>query len=154
MKRNFITIAILFLIFLIYSCNKEVLNDNSVSVDCKDNSVTEQIKSCCDTVIIEKDTAIVTIKEVEITPEIIQPAKPKYSMEMLENEVEGFVNLKLLVGTDGNVKEYIILNDLGHGTNKAIHNALLKMKFSPARKEKKRASVWIETTMNFKCPKL
>jgi hypothetical protein len=125
-----------------------------VSSDDKDDSVTEQKKVCCDTVIIEKDTATMYLKDVEITPEIIQPAKPFYSIEMLENEVEGFVNLKLLVGKDGNVKEYIILNDLGHGTNKAIHNALLKMKFSPARKDKKRIPVWIETTINFKCPKI
>ena len=137
----------------LYFCNNTVLDNNSESNKDTDSPVAEQTKTCCDTVIIENDTAFVSIKEVQITPEIIQPAKPVYSIEMLENEVEGFVNLKLLVGADGSVKEYIILNNLGHGTNNAIHNALLKMKFSPARKDKKRVSVWIETTMNFKCPK-
>lgn len=148
------SIAIILLVFSIYSCKKVIHDNDSALNDKNNNSVAQQKTSCCDTVVIDHDTANASIKEVQITPEIIQPAKPVYSIEMLENEVEGFVSLRLLVGKDGNVKEYIILNNLGHGTNSAIHNALLKMKFSPARKDKKRVSVWIETTMNFKCPKL
>ncbi len=153
MIKLLISSSILILIVSMCSCNKTVLDNNSTSNEDKDYPATEQIKIGCDTVIINKDTATALIKEVQITPEIIQPAKPVYSIDMLENEVEGFVNLKILVGTDGTIKEYIILNDLGHGTNSAIHNALLKMRFSPARKDKKRVSVWIETTINFKCPK-
>ena len=107
-----------------------------------------------DTIIIERDTTAIDVKNAEIAPEIYQAAKPIYSMEMIENKVEGSVTLKVLVGSDGSVKEYIILNDLGHGTNEAIHKALQKMKFTAARKNKKRVSVWIETTIYFKPPKI
>lgn len=107
-----------------------------------------------DTVIIERDTTAIDVKKAEIAPEIYQAAKPIYSMEMIENKVEGSVKLKLLVGSDGSVKEYIIMNDLGHGTNEAIHKALQKMKFTAARKNKQRVSVWIETTIYFKPPKI
>jgi len=75
-------------------------------------------------------------------------------MDMIDNEVAGTVRLKLLVGTDGLVKEYVIFNNLGHGTNDAIHTALTKMRFTAARKNKKRISVWIETTLYFKLPKI
>ncbi len=105
-----------------------------------------------DTVIIEKDTSAIDVKDCDVPPEILQTAKPIYSMEMIENKVEGTVKLKLLVGSDGLVKEYIMLNDLGHGTKKAIYASLTKMKFTAARKNKKRISVWIETTMYFKLP--
>lgn len=143
-------------ILILISC-KETVKDSSTlpqENSSKTESAAEQEKSCCDTVILEKDTTAVDVKESEVAPEILETAKPVYSMEMIENKVEGTVKLKLLVGTDGLIKEYIILNDLGHGTHKAIYTALIKMKFSAARKNKKRVSVWIETTLYFRLPNI
>ena len=154
MKRPALSILLVLLLLTVNSCKKTTLDDASTTNEGSVTPATEQRKPCCDTITIVDDTATAGIKEVQITPEIIQPAKPIYSIEMLENKVEGFVNLKLLVGTDGNVKEYVIMNDLGHGTNEAIHKALLNMKFSPARKDKTRVAVWVDFTMNFKCPNL
>lgn len=152
--RKYCIPAILFFYFL--TC-KEVVRDSSTLTDdtASDNKTVEvPAKTCCDTIIIERDTTAIDVKESEVAPEIIKAAKPVYSMDMIDNEVAGTVRLKLLVGTDGLVKEYVIFNDLGHGTNDAIHTALTKMRFTAARKNKKRISVWIETTLYFKLPKI
>ena len=132
--------------------NTATLTDKSVQTATSANEKTGPAK--LDTVIIERDTTAIDVKEAETAPEIYQAAKPIYSMEMVENKVEGSVKIKLLVGSDGSIKEYIIMNDLGHGTNEAIHKALQKMRFSAARKNKKRVSVWIETTIYFKPPNI
>lgn len=148
---------ILCLIISCFSC-KEAIRENTALAD--DNALTatgagsQSAAGSLDTVIIERDTSAIEVKDAEIPPEIYQSAKPVYSMEMIENKVEGSVKLKLLVGSDGSIKEYILLNDLGHGTNDAIHKALQKMRFTAARKNKKRISVWIETTIYFKPPKI
>ena len=62
-------------------------------------SVEVPAKTFCDTIIIEKDTTAIDVKESEVAPEIIEAAKPIYSMDMIDNEVAGTVRLKLLVGT-------------------------------------------------------
>lgn len=146
--------AILFSILFLFYCKEAVYNDSTLA----DNSaVVEKSDSaaCCDTVVIQKvTTPVFNVTDVDYAPEILRVPNPIYSMEMIEYKVEGIVKLKLLVGSDGLVKSYIILNDLGHGTNKAIHKAAEKMEFIAARKNGKRASAWINTILNFRCPKL
>lgn len=153
MQSNIAVYAILVIIVTMFFCKQAVYKDSTFTdtPPAKDN---HSESACCDTVVFEKDTTAIDVKECEIAPEILKAAKPIYSMEMIDNNVEGTVKLKLLVGSDGSVKEYIILNNLGHGTNKAIHNAIEKMEFTAARKNKKRVSVWIETTLYFKLPKI
>lgn len=147
----------LFFMTAFFSCKQAVRENTTLTDDDAQATTGTSVKpntGSPDTVIIERDTTAIDVKESEIAPEIYQSAKPVYSMEMIENKVEGSVKLKLLVGSDGSIKEYIILNDLGHGTNKAIHKALQKMRFTAARKNKTRVSVWIETTIYFKPPKI
>jgi len=127
--------VLLFSIFLLFnaaffSCKQAVRDNTTLSEDNTRSTAgaSETPKTGgLDTVIIERDTTAIDVKEAEIAPEIYQSAKPVYSMDMIENKVQGSVKLKLLVGSDGSIKEYIILNDLGHGTNEAIHKALQKM---------------------------
>lgn len=147
----------LFIMAAFISCKQAVRENTTLTESQAQASAaagTKPVTSSQDTVIIERDTTAINVKEAEIAPEIYQNAKPVYSMEMIENKVEGSVQLKLLVGSDGTIKEYIILNDLGHGTNNAIHKALQKMRFTAARKNKMRVSVWIDFTIYFKPPKI
>ncbi len=142
------------LIFLL--CKQTVqdpatLTDNTTP---ENKQETGSPETCCDTVVLGIDSVVTELKEVETPPEILEVGKPVYSMDMIDNEVQGTVKLKLLVGTDGLVKKYIIFNDLGHGTDKAINKAIRKMKFTAARKNKKRVSVWIDTTLHFNLPKI
>ena len=138
-------------------CKQAVHETTTLTDDSAQDTTAASVKqstASIDTVIIERDTTAIDVKEAEIAPKIYQAAKPIYSMEMIENKVEGSVKLKLLVGSDGSIKEYIIMNDMGHGTNKDIHKALQKMRFTAARKNKQRVSVWIETTIYFKPPEI
>lgn len=107
-----------------------------------------------DTITIEEVAGAIEVTDSHEAPEMLRAIKPIYSMNMIDGEVEGFVKLRILVGTDGLIKKYVILNDLGFGTNKAIHEALLKTTFTSAKKNGKRIPVWIETTLNFKLPNI
>lgn len=50
-----------------------------------------------------------------------------------KNGVEGTVKVSLILGEDGKVRDVKIHNDLGHGTNDAIHAGLQKFAFKPAK---------------------
>ncbi len=149
--RLFLLITIIFSL----SCKKATTNTQETLQENQESKENTQINSIVgDTIEIDTAGNAIDVKEAEVAPEIIEPAKPTYSLSMIENKVSGFVTMKLLVGTDGRVKRYILLQDLGHGTAEAIHKALFSMKFTAARKNKKRVAVWIQTTMNFTLPKL
>ncbi len=139
------------LIFSLYSCNSKTTKVDTTPVkDQKEVQETEKL----DTIIIEEVKGAIEVTESHEAPEMLRAIKPVYSMDMIDGEVEGSVTLRILVGTDGLIKKYVILNDLGFGTNKAIYNALQKTTFTSAKKNGKRIPVWIETTLNFKLPKI
>lgn len=155
--NKYLPLCLILPVMLNFLLCKQTVRDSATLTDSNTPGNKQEIRSsdtCCDTVILGKDSAVIDLKEAETAPEILGAARPVYSMDMIDNEVQGTVKLKLLIGMDGLVKKYIIFNDLGHGTNKTIHSAILKMKFTAARKNKKRVSVWIETTLHFNLPKI
>lgn len=135
----------------IISCNSKTTN---VVTTPSDKKVQPENKAILDTVVIEDVSGAIEVTQSHEAPEMLRAIKPIYSMDMIDGEVEGAVKLRILVGTDGMVKKYVIVNDLGSGTNKAIHNALLQTTFTSAKKDGKRIAVWIETTLNFKLPNI
>ncbi len=142
-------VLFLFVLLTIFSCKEAVRNDSTL--------VETSTADSNDSAIVQKDSisdGAYDVSEVNTAPEMLVAAKPIYSMEMIDGQVEGTVKIKLLIDTDGYVKKHIILNDLGHGTNEAIEKAVKKMEFTAARKDGKRVPVWIETTLNFTPPKL
>lgn len=140
------------LILSLNSCKTKTSTPSALTKDKSTSSINST--TTIDTVIIEDVKDAIEVTQSHEAPEMLRAIKPTYSMDMIDGEVEGSVKLRMLIGTDGLVKKYLVLNDLGYGTNKAIHNAILKTTFTSAKKDGKRIPVWIETTLNFKLPNL
>ncbi|MBD3393880.1 MAG: hypothetical protein GF418_17240 [Chitinivibrionales bacterium] len=96
------------------------------------------------------DIPTVPINKVDTPPRHISGPQPDYTFEMVQNNVEGVVAAQLLVGRSGGVKDVVILQHLGHGTDVATRDALMQYKFEPAMKDGKPVNVWIEMSVNFR----
>ncbi len=92
----------------------------------------------------------VPINKVDKPPRHISGPAPDYTFEMIQNKVEGIVTAQLLIGRSGAVKDVVILEHLGHGTEKATRDALMQYMFEPAMKDGKPVAVWIEMSVNFR----
>jgi len=75
--------------------------------------------------------------------------KPQYSKEMLQNRVEGAVKAKLLIASDGTVKQVEILSDIGYDSGEIAKAFLMTLQFEPAMKGDQPVSVWIPFSIRF-----
>jgi protein TonB len=92
----------------------------------------------------------VPLKEVDRHPRLISGSPPSYSLAMIQNNVEGIVKAQMLVNSRGAVKDVVILEHLGHGTDAASREALMKYQFEPAMKDGTPVAVWIDMEVNFR----
>jgi protein TonB len=92
---------------------------------------------------------LVSTSSITSAPKFRKKVKPKYTKEMLENNVEGIVKVKVLVDTDGKVKNSKALNDLGFGSKLAAIEACNLMEFYPAQKDDQSVAVWIIIPVRF-----
>ncbi len=77
--------------------------------------------------------------------------EPQYPREAMEEGLEGSVEMTLLVGKDGRVKEARIIESSGSGIlDNAAAEFASKLTFHPAQKEGKPVDVWVSRTMNYK----
>jgi hypothetical protein len=96
------------------------------------------------------DSNVVPLTTVDTPPRLVSGSPPSYSLEMIQNHVEGIVKAMLLVGRSGGVKDVTILQDLGHGTGAATRQALMSYHFEPAMKGGRAVAVWLEMSVNFR----
>jgi protein TonB len=93
--------------------------------------------------------SVVSATTVTQAPSFKKRVVPEYTKEMLDNRVEGTINVKVLVDIDGKVKKAQILNDLGFNAGKQALDAILKMEFFPAMRGTKPVAVWIIIPVRF-----
>jgi len=89
------------------------------------------------------------ITTVQVLPKIKVQVKPEYSKTMIENGVQGVIKAKLLIDSDGKVKEVVVLNDLGYGTKERAREAFLQWTFEPAKIGRQSVAVWITFSIRF-----
>jgi hypothetical protein len=92
---------------------------------------------------------VAPITTVQTLPKLKTAFKPEYTPEMIENEVEGVVSVKLLIGVNGRVKEVVVLNDLGYGSKDKIIEACLKLVFEPALVNGQPVATWFIQKFRF-----
>jgi hypothetical protein len=92
---------------------------------------------------------ITPITTVQILPKIKVQVKPEYTKTMIENGVQGVIKAKLLIDSDGKVKEVVVLNDLGYGTKERAREAFLQWTFNPAKIGTQSVAVWITFSIRF-----
>ncbi len=92
-----------------------------------------------------KAKKVISIATVDKQPRLrddFKHMKPVYTEEMLANRVEGVVKAKILIDVDGKVKNVLVLNDLGFGSEKVASDYMLKLEFEPATKNGEPVAVW------------
>lgn len=75
--------------------------------------------------------------------------RPRYTDEARNNKVQGAIGMRILVGSDGTVKDARIVNGLPDGLNEEALKAAYEMKFTPAMKDGKPVAFWIRIDMMF-----
>lgn len=92
---------------------------------------------------------LVSITTVTTYPRIKKQVKPEYTSLMLKERIEGVVRVRVLVDTDGRVKQAIVLDDLGFGSREMVGKACFQMEFEPAYAGDKPVSTWILIRIRF-----
>ncbi|MDR2578109.1 MAG: energy transducer TonB [Chitinispirillales bacterium] len=75
--------------------------------------------------------------------------RPEYSREMLQNRVEGVVRARLLIGSDGMVRQVEITSDIGYDSAELAKEFLMTLQFEPAMRGDQAVSVWIPFSIRF-----
>ncbi|MBN1981892.1 MAG: TonB family protein [Chitinivibrionales bacterium] len=93
--------------------------------------------------------SVVSATTVTQAPSFKKRVVPEYTKEMLDNRIEGTINVKILVDIDGRVKKAQVLNDLGYNAGQQALDAILKMEFFPALRGSEPVAVWIIIPVRF-----
>ena len=72
--------------------------------------------------------------KVDSKPVLLNNPQPRYTEEARENKVEGTVQLRLLIGSDGLVKRVTIVRGLPDGLDEQAIQAAYQLRFKPAMK--------------------
>lgn len=92
---------------------------------------------------------IAPVSTVQVLPRIKAQVKPEYTKAMIENEIQGVINAKILIDIDGRVKKVLVLNDLGFGSKQKVYEACQKLEFEPARQNGQPRAVWFMISFRF-----
>ena len=74
-------------------------------------------------------------KLTKTRPQILNDPSPKYTVEALENGIEGNVIVSVTASKDGKAADLKIIRGLGYGLDEMALDAAARIEFSPARDE-------------------
>lgn len=86
---------------------------------------------------------IVQQEAVDERPILLNQPRPLFTEEARKNKVQGVVRVKILVDTNGTVKEVILMRGLPDGLNEQAIRAAYQMRFRPAMKNGQPISYWL-----------
>ena len=92
---------------------------------------------------------LVSVTRLARMPVLSVASKPNYTAEMKRRNLAGKLRAKVLVDSDGKVKDAVVLADLGYGTREAGLAALRKLEFDPGYADGAAVAVWIPFTFTF-----
>lgn len=92
---------------------------------------------------------LVSVTRLARMPVLTVASKPEYTAEMKQRNLAGKLRAKVLVDSDGKVKDALVLSDLGFGTREAGLAALRKLEFDPGLADGVPVAVWIPFTFTF-----
>lgn len=110
----------------------------------------KEIVAPADSDILLKESASNESPPVDSEPVVINEVRPKFTEEAITNRVEGVVIVRLLVGTDGQVKEASIVRGLPDDLDEMAIEAAYKLKFKPAMKDGKAVARWTRVSIEFR----
>jgi protein TonB len=86
---------------------------------------------------------------VTIKPHILTRPEPQYTGEARNAGVEGTVVLRAVFAADGTVQHILVVRSLPHGLTEQAVAAARKIKFTPAIKDGRPVSQFIQIEYNF-----
>ena len=92
---------------------------------------------------------IVTGKEVNRKARLFQKPEPRYTEQARRAQTMGTVVIKAVFSSSGSVTNIQVVSGLPNGLTERAIEAAQKLKFSPAVKDGKYASMWIQLEYNF-----
>ena len=93
--------------------------------------------------------SLVSISSVDAAPEPVRRVLPEYTDEMRTERASGVVTARLLIDTEGRVRDVEILSDFGLGSADLARRAFEQFRFRPAMRGGEPVSVWIVHKIRF-----
>ncbi len=99
---------------------------------------------------IEKEDFVFESYELDQPPQVIVKVPPVYPYKARERGIEGIVQIKVLVNTDGTVGRLHILDARPEGYfEKSVMRAVPNWKFNPGKIEGSAVTAWVVTNVRF-----
>ena len=92
---------------------------------------------------------IYTGREVDVKARLLTKPEPRYTKDARKNEISGTVVLIVVFAKSGEVNNIRVVASLPYGLTEQAIEAAKKIKFTPAMKEGKPVSMWIQLEYNF-----
>jgi TonB family protein len=89
------------------------------------------------------------VTAVDTKPIALNLPRPNYTEEARTNKIQGTVRARVLVGSDGMVKQVTILRGLPDGLNEEAIRAAFQMRFRPATKGGRAVAFWTTLEVDF-----
>jgi len=92
---------------------------------------------------------IYTGREVDVKARLLTKPEPMYTADARKNEISGIVILKVVFAKTGQVTNIRVVAGLPYGLTEQAINAGRQIKFTPAMKDGKPVSMWMQLEYNF-----
>lgn len=89
-------------------------------------------------------------KSVDSKPLLLNNPRPNYTEDARNNKIQGVVHVRVLVGTDGLVKQVKVMRGLPDGLTDEAIIAAKRMRFKPAMKNGQPVAYWQRVEIEFK----
>jgi TonB family protein len=88
-------------------------------------------------------------KEVDVKARLLARPEPTYTEDARKKHISGTVVLRAIFSKTGNVENIYIVSGLPHGLTEQAINAARRIRFTPATKDGKYVSMWMQLEYNF-----
>ncbi len=88
--------------------------------------------------------------EVDTKPVPLNRPRPNYTSRAIDKKIEGDIQVRVLVGEDGTVRQARITRGLPEGLNEEAFNAVYQIRFKPAMKDGKPVPYWVVIELQFR----
>jgi periplasmic protein TonB len=88
-------------------------------------------------------------RAVDSKPIALNEPRPLYTEEARKNKIQGNVRARILVGSDGSVKQCRLTTHLPDGLDEQAIAAAYKLRFRPAIKDGRPVSFWVNVEIGF-----
>jgi TonB family protein len=83
------------------------------------------------------------LEAVDARPVLLNSPQPLFTEAARKNKIQGVVRVRILVGSNGSVREVVLIRGLPDGLNEQAIRAAYQMRFRPATKNGQPVAFWV-----------